>query len=442
VKRYELAQIAEYLKSFEKILVAQRVDDTIVKIVFSKNETLFFDMKRADSYIFKKDSYKKAKEYAAPFDVVLKRRAENAKILDIKASKEDRILQMHLLSSSRYKSLETIVQFEFTGRNTNVIILDKEQKVIEALRHIDRSVSFREVKPGSKLLKLPSRVFKEEARLIEDINAFLYEEYQKREKKRLALQKSQKLLHIQKRVDKLQKLLDNLEKEEDLKRRSLELKTKGSLTLANIYKIKNYQKEVEVSDFEGKKILLKLPKEARSPQEAANIFFARSKKLKQKAEGVHLQRFNLEEKILFLQRLQKLINDAKSVDEIGIYMPKQAKKRDKSKSESGYETFYLEGFKIMLGKNEKGNIELLKNAKKNDIWMHLKDMPSAHIIIKTDKKNIPEEVLKFGAKLCVEFSASSKGSFLVDYTKRKNVKIIQGANVNYTDYKSLQTVKD
>ena len=197
-----------------------------------------------------------------------------------------------------------------------------------------------------------------------------------------------------------------------------------------------------MSDFEGKKILLKLPKEARSPQEAANIFFARSKKLKQKATNVHLQRSNLEEKILFLQRLQKLINDAKSVDEIGIYMPKQAKKKDKSKSESGYETFYLEGFKIMLGKNEKGNIELLKNAKKNDIWMHLKDMPSAHIIIKTDKKNIPEEVLKFGAKLCVEFSASSKGSFLVDYTKRKNVKIIQGANVNYTDYKSLQTVKD
>ena len=37
----------------------------------------------------------------------------------------------------------------------------------------------------------------------------------------------------------------------------------------------------------------------------------------------------------------------------------------------------LESFKILIGRNEKGNINLLDLAKKDDIWLHLKDAPSA-----------------------------------------------------------------
>ena len=41
----------------------------------------------------------------------------------------------------------------------------------------------------------------------------------------------------------------------------------------------------------------------------------------------------------------------------------------------------------MVGKNERGNEELLKNAKKSDLWFHLKDLPSAHVLVRTDKQN-------------------------------------------------------
>lgn len=73
-----------------------------------------------------------------------------------------------------------------------------------------------------------------------------------------------------------------------------------------------------------------------------------------------------------------------------------------------------------------------------DIWLHLKDMPSTHVIIRTDKKNVPESVLMFAAKLCVQFSTAEAGSYLVDYTYRRHVKVRQGANVNYVDYKTVK----
>jgi len=94
-----------------------------------------------------------------------------------------------------------------------------------------------------------------------------------------------------------------------------------------------------------------------------------------------------------------------------------------------------------LGKSEKGNIELLKNAKARDIWMHLKDRPSAHVVISTDKQQLPQCLLETAAKLCVDFSVFEKGRYLVDYTPRREVKMQEGANVLYTNYKTLSIEK-
>jgi len=39
----------------------------------------------------------------------------------------------------------------------------------------------------------------------------------------------------------------------------------------------------------------------------------------------------------------------------------------------------------MVGKNEKGNIKLLKQANANDLWLHIKNHPGAHVIVKNNK---------------------------------------------------------
>ncbi len=64
-------------------------------------------------------------------------------------------MKFHLLSKRHYKSRKISIQFEFTGKNTNAIILSEDGIIIEALRHIDQESSFRVVRPNVKLLELP-----------------------------------------------------------------------------------------------------------------------------------------------------------------------------------------------------------------------------------------------------------------------------------------------
>jgi predicted ribosome quality control (RQC) complex YloA/Tae2 family protein len=443
MKRVELIKVCEFLNSFKKINSIERVDDTILKIVFDRKETIFFDLRKGDSYIFKKKNYQRIKEYNAPFDVALYKRFTNALISKFEVLEGNRVLQLFVESSSKYKSFKTILQFEFTGRNTNIIILDEDMVVIEALRHIDISNSFREVRVGVNLLELPVREFKEEQFEIEDIEKYLTDEYLRREIIKLESIKKQKISQINKKIKKLQKIYDSFDNEEKLLTKAKENEEFGNLVLANIYKIKNYQKKIDLVDFEGEEKTVILPPLAKTPAQAANMFFKQSKKFKQKAKYLYIERDNISSKLEFLKSLKKSIEDAKSSDEVNLYLPKQPKKqKNREKVDVNIESFFIEGYKISLGKNEKGNIWLLKNAKMSHIWMHLKDIASTHVIITTNKKNVPDEVLSFGAKLCVQFSSVSSGTYLVDYTQRRNVKMRDGANVNYVEYKTIQATKE
>jgi len=97
---------------------------------------------------------------------------------------------------------------------------------------------------------------------------------------------------------------------------------------------------------------------------------------------------------------------------------------------------------VLVGRNERENIWVLKNARAGDIWLHLKERPSSHCIIQTGgKKQIPRDVIKKAAQICVETSTSQPGDYLVDFTHRRNVKIDKGAHVTYTKYDTIKIRK-
>jgi len=442
MKYSELICINNYLNQYHKISSIYRVDDSVLRIIFEAGEPLFIDLGRGDSYMFFKEDFKQAKRYTAPFDVLLGKRFSNAKIESMEVEEGNRIWRICVLASSSYKALRTTLQLEFTGRNTNAIILDQNEVVLEALRHIDSSVSFRSVKVGEALEALPPKELKEKPFECEgSIEAYLKASYEKRLHVKLEEIKKQKIAQVVKKITKLTQAIDGLENEEDFYAQSEIANHHGTLVLANLHTIKGYQEAVTLHDFEGKEVTICLP-QAQTPQMAANLLFKKSKKLRQKAFSVHRQKENLEEKQLFLERMVNVINAARDPEEIQILVPKQRKSKQKGDEGSYYETFLLEGYRILLGKNEKGNIALLQEAKKSDIWLHVKDMPSSHVIICTEKQNVPESVLIFAAKLCVEFSMPQKGGYLVDYTKRKNVKPFDGANVAYDEYQTLKIYKE
>ena len=107
-----------------------------------------------------------------------------------------------------------------------------------------------------------------------------------------------------------------------------------------------------------------------------------------------------------------------------------------------YELFWFENYKVLLGRNSKANQAVLENAKSNDLWFRMKDRASAHVLIKSDKQKIPEHIIQLAAKLVVDFSVTATGRFSVDYTKRRELQIQEGANLFYNKYDTIIILKE
>jgi len=437
MKLSHLKQIASYLQKFKKISAVYRVTDTIVKIAFDRDDEIYFDMQRSNSSIFKTSSIYRSKVYNAPFDVLLSRRFNRSNILDVKLINDDKILRFKTSLASAYKEEVTYLQFEFTGKYTNIIILDSKNIVLEALRHVDLFSSFREVRVGQKLLDVPKAPFVAKEYILDDVEKFLYENYAKQQVQKLNSIKKQKLTYLDKKLKKLQKLYDNLDDESVLKDEAQRFLHYGNLVLSNMHKIKPYEKFLELDDYDGTKIKLKLEREYPSVSQISNHLFTKAKKSKQRSKNLHIEKKSLLSKIEHIKLFINTVKEAKDISKIALLFPKREQSKKIQKDDS-IETFLIEGYKVSLGKNEKGNITLLKNAKARDIWLHMKDRPSAHVIISTDKQTLPLRIIESAARLCVDFTMFEKGRYLVDYTQRREINIQNGANVLYNNYKTIE----
>jgi predicted ribosome quality control (RQC) complex YloA/Tae2 family protein len=437
MKLSHLKQIKDYFKNFKKISAIHRVSDTTIKVVFDKNDDIYFNMQRSNSSIFKCASYSRSKVYNAPFDVVLSKRFIRASVEDIALINDDKIIRFKTTIASAYKEEVTYLQFEFTGKYTNVIILDAQMTVIEALRHIDLYSSFREVRVGQKLLDVPAAPYVAKEYPLEDIDGFLYSVYEKEQSQKLSGLKKQKISFLEKKLKKLNKLYKNLEDEQQLKDEVERFSLYGNLVLSNLHNIKPYSKVLYLRDYEDKDIKVEIDKDFSSAHMISDYFFTKSKKAKQKASNLHIQKASLHSKIKHTELFIHTVQDAQDSSKIEMLFPKKIKTK-KVKVDDSVETFYVEGYKIQLGKNERGNITLLGSARARDIWLHLKDAPSTHVIITTDKQNVPMGIIESAARLCVDFTSTSKDRYLVDYTPRREVTIQSGANVLYNKYKTIE----
>ena len=431
MKYKELREIVKYLQNKKFLKDIARVDDNVLRAVF-EDEEIFFDLNRSKNLVYKRDDFTKTKFYNAPFDKVLAKRCKNAQVERIELDAKDKIVRIFCNKKSSYKMERSVLQLEFTGRHANAIVLDEKGLVLEALHHDFH----RDIKPGKPLIPLvPPAKLDTTPMHIEDMDSYLKGIYRQEIQKRLGNLKSAKLLQITKQKEKLLKRLENLQKEEDLLQEADLQELYANIILANLHAIKPYQKHFEGYDFEGNKIVFDLPSEAKTAAHASEILFTKAKKLRQKAKNIHIERENLQDKIAFLEKKANIVRNASTIEEIELLFPKQQKKM--SKKEKNYEKYFIAGYDVYIGKNKKGNIELLKKARANDIWMHLKNIPSAHVIVATNKQNIPQEVLRQAGRLCAQFSVKHPGKYLVDYTQRRNVKPKEGANVEYVKYKTI-----
>ncbi len=109
--------------------------------------------------------------------------------------------------------------------------------------------------------------------------------------------------------------------------------------------------------------------------------------------------------------------------------PHVALKRDRSGSVHGsvsknYLEISLNGTKIMLGKNWKGNLEVLRKAKGEWLWLHPREARGTHAVVCSEN---PDEEIVMAAADIVTYRSGYLSPIQVDLAKVKNLRPLKGA---------------
>ncbi|AFI05948.1 NFACT family protein [Helicobacter cetorum] len=367
-------------------------------------------------------------------DSCLNKFTKNAKILQANMIDNDRILEIKGFKNLAYKSENFILRLELIPKKANLIILDKEKCVIEALRFNDR------VAKNDILGTLPPNTYahKEECLDFKGLLEILEKDFLFYQHKELERKKNQIIKRLNTQKERLSEKLEKLEKPKKLQLEAKELQTQASLLLTYQHLINKHQNSVTLKDFENKECVIEIDNSM--PLNAfINKKFTLSKKKKQKSQFLYLEEENLKEKIAFKEHQINYVKEASEGSVLDMFMP--VKNPKIKRPMSGYEVLYYKDFKIGLGKNQKENVKLLQDARANDLWMHIRDIPSSHLIVFCQKNTPKDEIILELAKMLIKMQKDVFSSYEIDYTQRKFVKMIKGANVIYSKYRTI-TLKD
>ncbi len=102
-----------------------------------------------------------------------------------------------------------------------------------------------------------------------------------------------------------------------------------------------------------------------------------------------------------------------------------------------------DGFTLFVGRSATQNAEVtFRIGKPDDLWLHVRAIPGAHVIIRTDGHEVPERTLREAAGVAAYFSgARHEGQVDVEVSRRKMVRKIAGAAPGLVTYRPEQTVR-
>lgn len=256
---------------------------------------------------------------------------------------------------------------------------------------------------------------------------------------------------VSKNLKKLNRTLSHLEYDFEKTSNWQKHKLWGELILSNLYKIKPGLSEVELENYydDYRKITIPLNSKL-TPAENAERHFQRYKKLQTKAIKVEKNIKKTLDEINYLDNILVSINNSESIGdlcEINSELIQQGYIKSKHTKVKTQRTAPLrfkssDGFSIYAGKNNRQNDLLtMKKSHPEDIWLHAKNVPGSHVIIKRNNQELSEKTLLEAASIAAYFSKSRNSSNVpVDYTFIKFVKKPSGARPGFVIYTNQKTL--
>lgn len=227
----------------------------------------------------------------------------------------------------------------------------------------------------------------------------------------------------------------------------------GELLTANLHSLKSGTDTAAVDNYYAdpvERMAIPLDRQL-TPGENAQRYYKKYQKLKAARDMAIVQREQTLSELNYLEgqldnltkctaenELSELIEELK--DQGYIKRDKGGKKKMKLAASKPMHFVSSTGADIYVGKNNRQNDELtLRFASPNDIWMHTKNIPGSHVIVKGASEQDTATMTE--AALLAAYYSRARGSenVAVDYTPRKYVKKPAGAKPGMVIYTTNKT---
>lgn len=261
---------------------------------------------------------------------------------------------------------------------------------------------------------------------------------------------------IQKKIKKNEKIIKVLEKEKVEKSDYSKYQQYGDIVAASMYSIKKGMSFLVTYDFYND-CMVKIQLDPQlTPQQNLENIYKKYNKLKRGMEANSRRYLEISEELEYLNGIKHFIDNSEDLENLkGIYeellsqgyLTKKRDKKQKSKKkvkEIGYGIIEKDNYTILYGRNNIENDNLtFKIADKNDLWLHSKNIPGSHVVIKASE--ITDDIIKEGALVAALYSKANVGDKVsVDYTLKRYINKPKGAKpgfVTYVNEKNITVIK-
>lgn len=232
-----------------------------------------------------------------------------------------------------------------------------------------------------------------------------------------------------------------------------QLRIRGELITANLYRMERGQSILQAEDYyqEGCPVV-EIPLDPLlTPQQNAGKYFKQYNKAKTAEHYLWEQIHNGREELAYLEsildelsraELEQDFQDARAELQAGGYLKNRgSSRREMKRTPSKPREFRSSsGLKILVGRSNSQNDRLTRDALKWDVWFHTQKIHGSHVILCTNGEAPDQQSMTEAAILAAYYSQGRDGSRVaVDYTQVKNVKKPAGAKPGMVVYTPYQT---
>lgn len=218
---------------------------------------------------------------------------------------------------------------------------------------------------------------------------------------------------------------------------------KGQVLLAHLHEVDKGKREITLPGLSGDSIQIALNPKL-SPVENAQRYFKAYQKAQAALREVPQRLDALGAEEAYLAQLKTDLALAESRPEIDAVMAalteggyvRGRKPRPHAKPARPLSFRSPDGLVVVAGRNSRQNEEVtFKVAAPDDVWLHVRGRPGAHVVIRSGGRPVPETTLRFAAQIAAFYSAArGEKTVQVDWTRRKHVRRLPGGKPGMVRY--------